>query len=217
MSNSLTLSPAQYCISMRRTRRWSTLTATEALSSRPIESYLLPSSSSSSSSSSSVPIVISDDENDETLLLQSSQLSTQSLRLSQSTTPPSPPRKMTAAMRKQRDADCAAAVDRHVLSDISNVNNSNFSSSRHVRHNHKKRSFYQSTRARLAHPDDNTMCAYCGKREHTALHHEDGFKRAGTAVSDSHPHTHSKPYGCDFPQSKARSDVRLCRSEYLPS
>ena len=55
----------------------------------------------------------------------------------------------------------------------------------------KRRKFYQSIRARLAHPDSDTMCAYCGEREHSALHHEDDFKRVGTNVSSSYPHTRS--------------------------
>jgi hypothetical protein len=60
-----------------------------------------------------------------------------------------------------------------------------------VRHYDKKRSFYQLASARLAHPDDNTMWAYCGKQEHSALHHEDGFKWTSTAVSIHHPSHHS--------------------------
>jgi hypothetical protein len=51
----------------------------------------------------------------------------------------------------------------------------------------RQRSYYLQIRAQLAHPDDNTMCAYCGVREHTALHHEDDLKRAGTGVSVHHP------------------------------
>jgi hypothetical protein len=120
------------------------------------------------SSSITVSDSDSDDENDKLPLTVWMSRWAQQSSLSQSTTP---------------------AVVRRAMSDITNVNNSNFSLSRHAQHNQAKRSFYQRVRAQLAHPDDNTMCAYCGEREHTALHHEDDFKRAGTAVSNSDVHS----------------------------
>jgi hypothetical protein len=57
----------------------------------------------------------------------------------------------------------------------------------YIRRYRRTRSFYERTRALLAHPADSTMCKYCGVREHTALHHEDDFKRNGT-VGNSHLH-----------------------------
>ena len=55
-------------------------------------------------------------------------------------------------------------------------------SDRKARYYRKKSSFYQSIRARFAHPDDNIMCWYCGVRQHTGLHHEDEFERAATNI-----------------------------------
>jgi len=80
-----------------------------------------------------------------------------------------------------------SAVVRRAMSDISNVVDTPPAVKWQLQYD-RKRSFYQRMRAQLAHPDDNSMCAYCGKREHSALHHEDDVKRAGTGVSSSHMH-----------------------------
>ena len=47
----------------------------------------------------------------------------------------------------------------------------------------KQRAFYLQVRAQMAHPDNDTKCAYCGEREHSALHHEVEFERAGTGIT----------------------------------
>ena len=47
----------------------------------------------------------------------------------------------------------------------------------------QRRKAYWKLRARLAHPADRTMCASCGVREHTAIHHKGGFRRAGVVSS----------------------------------
>jgi hypothetical protein len=72
-------------------------------------------------------------------------------------------------------------VVRRALSDISNVCPSRDQWQQQYYAAQKR--FYYQVRQRFAHPADNTMCAYCGVREHTALHHEEGFERAGTGVS----------------------------------
>ena len=92
------------------------------------------------------------------------------------------------------------AAFRRVMSDITNAVNTHaaaltrsWSLTAAQQYDNKKRErrrrFYQFIRARLGDPNDNTKCAYCGIREHSALHHEDEFKRGGTGVSISSPHT----------------------------
>ena len=63
------------------------------------------------------------------------------------------------------------------LSDISNSERAK----RQANHQ-KKKAFYDSTRARFAHPNNNAMCARCGVREHCHLHHERRFSRTGTNI-----------------------------------
>jgi hypothetical protein len=41
----------------------------------------------------------------------------------------------------------------------------------------RRRDFYHEMRRRFAQPADRSMCLYCGIREHSAIHHEDEFKR----------------------------------------
>ena len=64
----------------------------------------------------------------------------------------------------------------------------------------KKSSFYQSIRARFAHPDDNIMCRFCGVRQHTGLHHEDGFERAATNI----------PAPCHMTPARLTTEVKRC-------
>ena len=61
-------------------------------------------------------------------------------------------------------------------------------------------SFYKEVRARFAHPANRKMCAHCGVQKHSALHHEEGFKRAGTGVS----------FHCTLSDS-AHSALSLCQ------
>lgn len=110
----------------------------------------------------------------------------------------------------------STAVIQRAPSDTSNVVVASpvavsISSQQHARYSYvlRQRSCYQLIRARLGHPDDNTMCAYCGEREHTALHHEDDFKRRGTAVSNSHPQPYSNTRCSASPASSQRSS-RYC-------
>jgi hypothetical protein len=88
-----------------------------------------------------------------------------------------------------------AVVRGAVLSDITSVVNAGPVAlwksrirAKSAREYERKKSFYRLVCAQLAHADDNTMCAHCGIREHSALHHEDGFKRDGTGVSARRTH-----------------------------
>jgi hypothetical protein len=72
-------------------------------------------------------------------------------------------------------------VVRRALSDISN--DTDRQREWHRKEYEEQRSFYKEVRARFAHPADRTKCAYCGVQKHSALHHEEGFERAGAEVS----------------------------------
>jgi hypothetical protein len=76
---------------------------------------------------------------------------------------------------------------RRAMSDISNVVTTLPASTWQLRQYQQHRSFYQRIRAQLAHPKDDTLCAYCGEQEHSDLHHEDDVKRAGTGGSSITP------------------------------
>jgi hypothetical protein len=67
----------------------------------------------------------------------------------------------------------------------------------------KRKALYQSTRGQLAHPDDNTMCAYCGTREHAALHHEDDFQRASAGIRQP----------SNLTRAQLRAEVKRCTRE----
>jgi hypothetical protein len=95
-----------------------------------------------------------------------------------------------------QSASESTAIDRRALSDISNVtppialsiSSRQALEARMLPPKYQRMKLaYQRMRARFAHPDDSTMCRYCGIREHSALHHEDVFKRSGS-VSHSYPH-----------------------------
>ena len=81
-----------------------------------------------------------------------------------------------------RDSECR--VHRRTMSDITNVVCASSSSrqSTQRKSNERRRALYHQMRARFAHPDDNSKCRECGKREHTSLHHEADFRRAGTNI-----------------------------------
>ena len=74
----------------------------------------------------------------------------------------------------------------------------------------RRRSYYRLVRAWCAHSDDDTMCAYCGIREHTALHHEDEFKRAGTGVSVLLPSLQPPSLYFDSPLTSRLSALLCC-------
>jgi hypothetical protein len=72
---------------------------------------------------------------------------------------------------------------RRSLSDISNVRNRGDRSAESLRQYARTKSRYQELRTQLAHPADRSKCAYCGVWEHSAIHHEGGFTRAGVVSS----------------------------------
>ena len=158
------------------------------LSALPIESYF--DSAQTALRSSSLPISMRDWQLDDEDFLPLSQL-----LVTRSAPPPA------AATR------CAQPVARRALSDITNVKRVPHPN-RFVyaaRQYGKKVSFYKETRRRFAFPRNRKMCAYCGIREHSAIHHEDVFKR-GKAVSPSLPTSASEVQ----PDRSHVSHSRLC-------
>jgi hypothetical protein len=133
-----------------------------SLSQQSIESYFV----SPATRSSSAPIIVTCDDSGWTSEDDHLPLSVLMARCTQ----------LSAVARR---ADIRRAVVHRALSDVSNVRRLHW---RRVQYAQKK-SFYHQVRQRFALPENRAMCTYCGVREHTALHHEDGFERAGTGVS----------------------------------
>ena len=106
-----------------------------------------------------------------------------SLQSSQSQSQPTAA--VPSARSSSSSAQSMAVVRGAIMSDITNIVNAgpvemSRKRAKSARDYEQKKSYYQLIRAQLSHPDDNTMCARCGIREHSQLHHEDDFKRAGT-------------------------------------
>jgi hypothetical protein len=160
------------------------LSQTVTMTQRRIDSYFLRSSSSSSTASTVIEIDSDASTDDEQPSVRkrlrsrstSSQQSIEAYLIS--------PNTRSSSAGAARRADIRRSVVRRALSDISNVRQRDPRQLRvyAARYYGKRRNFYLRLRARLAHPDDNTMCAKCGIREHTALHHEADFRRAGTDI-----------------------------------
>ena len=72
-----------------------------------------------------------------------------------------------------------APVIRRALSVITNIRQAVASE---LRGEARKSAYYYFVRAQLAHPYNNTKCAYCGERDVHSLHHELEFDRSGTGV-----------------------------------
>jgi hypothetical protein len=134
----------------------SSRSAASSLSQRHIEQYL---ASPAAARSSSLPICIDDWQWDDEDYLPLSGL------VLRSAPPPAVARP-------------AEPVARRALSDISN----NRRRDRTVERAHQRKA-YLALRAQLAHPHNRAMCAYCGVREHSAIHHEREFRRAGRVSS----------------------------------
>jgi len=119
--------------------------------------------------------------------------------------PPPPPRKMTAAMRVKRDRGAivpsstppssylsrsssvplpalALAPRPVVRRALSVITNHRLAVASELRGEARKSAYYYFVRAQLAHPHDNTKCAYCCERDVHSLHHEPEFDRAGTGL-----------------------------------
>jgi hypothetical protein len=105
------------------------------------------------------------------------------------TTPITPPihcvrRAATAPAATLRHPPCKPVIS-HAMSDITAVRG--LACVRRLRtqqlSNEKRRAFYREMRARFAHPQDNSKCRKCKRREHTSLHHEADFRRAGTHIA----------------------------------
>jgi hypothetical protein len=131
----------------------------------PIESYFVPSVRRSSS----LPAAVAEwkwDSDDEQKPL--SVLAARILQLSSQ----SPSQLSAAASRR------AQPVVRRALSNISNVPRRDVSV-----YSARRRKAYVELRAQLAHPANRAMCAYCGVRKHSAIHHESEFRRAGAVSS----------------------------------
>ena len=171
ISTSLRRRASSTASSQRRTRKRHVLSS--PLSSLPIESYFVMPQTAQRRSSS-LPISMSDWQLDDEDFLPLSQLL------------------VARSAPQPAVARPAQPVVRRALSDITN-NTTNSTASTNVRlppgsvffstpSHLKKKDFYYSIRAQLAHLADNTMCASCGVREHSSLHHEAEFTRAGTNI-----------------------------------
>ena len=128
----------------------------------------------SSSSTLAVDDAVDDDYDSDGDTLSSSQLLPCSSQPSQSTPPSS---QLTPVVGCQLTDITNVVV--HTLAVCKRSSSSGSTSAQRLAFD-RQRSYFRLVRARHAHPDDNTMCAYCGEHEHPALHHK--FKRAVTGV-----------------------------------
>jgi hypothetical protein len=181
----LSLDLSLVCLTL--TLSLSRFSQTVTMTQRRIDSYFLRSSSSSSSSTASTVIEIdsdapTDDDDDKwtseddtqplpVLMARSARhaAARRAARRAQSVAAPQPQAVVRCAQPVVRRA---AARRIRTLSDVTNER----------RYYKKKKSFYRKIRARFAHPANRKMCAYCGIFEHSSLHHEAEFKRAGTNI-----------------------------------
>jgi hypothetical protein len=132
--------------------------------------------------------------------------------------------RQAAARRAARRAQSVAAPQpvvrrappavRRALSDFSNVTESDRQREwRRVCYADRRR-FYRQVRARFAHPGDRTMCAYCGAREHSALHHEEGFERDGTKVSFYRTHQQCITVICQTQSVNCSPELLFCADPF---
>ena len=154
-------------------------------------SYFLRSSSTSSSSTASTVIhVDSDASTDDELAARSARRAAARLAL--------PRRAQSDSAAHQPVVRRSQRVVRHVLSDITNrqavlrraqpvvrhaaVHRTLSDVTSERRYHKKRKSFYRKIRARFALPANRKKCAHCGIFEHSSLHHEADFTRAGTNI-----------------------------------
>jgi hypothetical protein len=154
-----------------------------------LDSYFLRSSSRSSSTASTVIDVDSDaptddeDEQPPAKRLRSSRTATSPQQsIEQYLVAPAAARSSSLPIGQPAVARPAQPVAQRALSDISNAALSVTVRQPNSEHA-KKRQAYLVLRARFAHPDNSAMCAYCGTREHSAIHHEGEFRRSGAVSS----------------------------------
>jgi hypothetical protein len=210
----------------RRTprKRRAASTGTTTSSQQSIDSYFI-----SAERSSSAPMVIDvtgvDGDNDwdvwlsedDTMLL--SQLAAR--RTERAAARHAVPHRAQSVVAPQPDSVVphSQRVVRRVLSDVANVRHRGDRSAESKRQYRKVKSFYEQVRDRFGHPADRSMCAYCGEWEHTALHHEKGFERAGAVSSKQYQHSICiTDCVCELIHSSCQllsRAVSLCRSMYL--